>query len=210
MLMSNVFTIILFGLGFHLSFAQESLNKNEAQKFRKQAILTATNINSIVSEFTQYKSISFLNNEIITIGNLVFKSPNTVKWEYTSPYQYSIIFKNDNLYINDGGDKSNIDISSNGMFKSLNNLIVSSINGNMFDDNKYTISYFKLNENYLVKFLPKDEKMLGLITSFELIFNKQTNDVVEVKMTESSNDYTKIIFKNKTLNTLINDAIFNN
>ena len=31
--MSNVFTIILFGLGFHLSFAQESLNKNEAQKF---------------------------------------------------------------------------------------------------------------------------------------------------------------------------------
>jgi len=208
--MSNIFTIVLFGLGIQLSFAQVRLNKNEAQKFREQAMLTATNTNSIVSEFTQYKRISFLNNEIITIGNLVFKSPNTVKWEYTSPYQYSIVFKNDKMYINDGGDKSNIDISSNRMFKSLNNLIISSINGNMFDDNRYTISYFKLNGNYLVKFLPKEKKMLDLITAFELIFHKETNDVIEVKMIESSNDYTKIIFKNRTLNTLINDAIFNN
>ena len=52
--------------------------------------------------------------------------------------------------------------------------------------------------------------MLDLITAFELIFHKETNDVIEVKMIESSNDYTKIIFKNRTLNTLINDAIFNN
>ena len=92
----------------------------------------------------------------------------------------------------------------------MNDLIVNTINGSMFDDNKYIISYFKLNENYLVKFLPKEEKINGLVTAFELIFHKETYDVIEVKMIESSNDYTKIIFKNKTLNTLIDDAIFNN
>lgn len=210
MLMNKIILVILFFISFQLSFAQVPLSNNEAEKFRKQALIKANSIKSIVSEFTQHKRISFLNNEIITIGNLVFKSPNTIKWEYTSPYHYSIIFSKNKLYINDGGEKNSIDITSNTIFKSLNDLIVNTINGSMFDDNKYIISYFKLNENYLVKFLPKEEKINGLVTAFELVFHKETYDVIEVKMIESSNDYTIIIFKNKTLNTLIDDAIFNN
>ena len=62
-----------------------------------------------------------------TRGNLVFKSPNTIKWEYTSPYHYSIIFSKNKLYINDSGEKNSIDITSNTIFKSLNDLIVNTI-----------------------------------------------------------------------------------
>ena len=111
-----------------------------------------------------------------------------------------IIFSKNKLYINDGGEKNSIDITSNTIFKSLNDLIVNTINGSMFDDNKYIISYFKLNENYLVKFLPKEEKINGLVTAFELIFHKETYDVIEVKMIESSNDYTKIIKRYRVIN----------
>ena len=125
-------------------------------------------------------------------------------------FYYQNKIQNNTIFINDGGDKSNINIGSNTIFKSLNNLIISSLKGNLFDDNIFIISYFKLDENYLVKFTPKDKNILDLIVAFELIFHKETNDVIEVKMIESSNDYTKIIFKNKTLNITISDAIFNN
>ncbi len=133
-----------------------------------------------------------------------------MKWEYTSPYKYSVIFKDDKLFIDDEGDKSKIDIGSNKMFKGLNSLITNSVKGNMFDDNAFDISYFKVDDFYLVKFIPKDENMLQFIAKFELKFDIKTSDVTEVKMMEPSEDYTKIVFKNKTRNTTLDEAVFNN
>ena len=61
--MNKIILVILFFISFQLSFAQVPLSNNEAEKFRKQALITANSIKSIVSEFTQHKRISFLNNE---------------------------------------------------------------------------------------------------------------------------------------------------
>ena len=208
--MRNTYIIFILFLSFHVSFSQELLNENEIKTFKEHVIMLDSHTKTIVSDFIQYKHLSFLNNDIETMGKLVFKIPNAVKWEYTSPYQYSVIFKDNTLLINDGGDKSNIDIGSNKMFKSLNIMITNSVKGNMFNDDEFAISYFKTDENYLVKFVPKDANMLKFIAVLELIFNKNTHDVAEVKMMEPSEDYTKIIFKNKTRNTAVSDAIFNN
>ncbi|MEC3906103.1 outer membrane lipoprotein carrier protein LolA [Tamlana sp. 2201CG12-4] len=208
--MRNIIIILLFSISCQNVFSQKSLNANEIKTFKENVITLDKNTKTIVSDFTQYKHLSFLNNDIETIGKLVFKTPNVVKWEYTSPYQYSIIFKDDTLLINDEGDKSNIDIGSNKMFKSLNNIITNSVKGNMFNDDEFVISYFKSDGNYLVKFVPKDESMRKFIAVLELVFSQKTTDVIEVKMIEPSNDYTKIIFKNKTRNTTVNDEIFNN
>ena len=96
------------------------------------------------------------------------------------------------------------------MFKGLNSLITNSVKGNMFDDNAFEITYFKVDDFYLVKFIPKDENMLQFIAKFELKFDIKTSDVVEVKMIEPSEDYTKIVFKNKIRNTTLDEAVFNN
>ncbi len=210
--MRKICIILIFFLSYGTLFSQEPepLDKNEIKTFKENVIALDRNTKTIVSDFIQYKHLSFLNNDIETLGKLVFKIPNDVKWEYTSPYQYSIIFKENKLLINDEGDKSNIDIGSNKMFKSLNKIITNSVKGNMFDDNEFIISYFKTNESYLVKFIPKDKGMLQFITVFELIFNIDSNEVIEVKMIEPSKDYTKIIFKNKTRNTAVSDEVFNN
>ncbi|WP_179354163.1 outer membrane lipoprotein carrier protein LolA [Winogradskyella vidalii] len=207
--MRNIYTLFFLCIGIQISNAQKSLTTEEINAFKSAVEKLDSNTKTIVSDFVQYKHLSFLSNDVETQGKLAFKVPGLVKWEYTSPYKYSIIFKDDKLFIDDEGDKSNIDIGSNKMFKGLNSLITNSVKGNMFDDNAFDISYFKVDDFYLVKFIPKDKDMLQFIAAFELKFDIKTSDVTEVKMIEPSEDYTKIVFKNKTRNTTLNEAVFN-
>ena len=189
--------------------AQTKMTDSEASQLKNQVKNLAKSTKTISSDFVQYKHLDFLDNDIETSGKLAFKAPNLVKWEYLKPFKYAVLFKGETLYINDEGKKSNIDIGSNKMFKQLNNLIVSSVKGDMFDDAKFNIQYFKTSKNRVVYFSPKDEKFAKYIKTFHITFN-ENGDVSEVKMIEASGDYTKIVFTNKVLNKTIDEAVFTN
>lgn len=187
--------------------SQTKMSSSEAQTLKTLVKEQALTTKTIFSDFTQYKHLDFLSNDIVSKGNLAFKTPNLVKWEYTDPYSYVVIFKNETLFINDEGKKNQVDMGSNKLFKELNSLIIKSIKGDMFDDDAFDITYFKTAKNSEVHFIPKDKKSSKYISAFQLTFNTK-GDVVEVKMIEPSGDFTKIVFTNRELNKPLADAIF--
>ncbi len=191
--------------------AQETeMSISEIKTFRTQITEVSKSTTTITSDFIQYKHLDFLTSDIETSGNMAFKAPNWVKWEYTNPYAYSVIFKDDQLLINDGGTKSNIKMGSSKLFKKLNELIINSVTGDMFDDDTFKVSYFKTTDYNKVVFISNDKKLAKMIAVFELHFNKNNGAVLEVKMIEPSQDYTKIVFSNRVLNNKLSDAIFSN
>lgn len=191
--------------------AQETkMTSSEIVAFTEAVKASAKTTNTIKSNFVQYKHLDFLSNDIKTSGNMAFKSPDLVKWQYTDPYEYTIVFKGTELLINDGGTKSNVDLGSSKLFKKLNELIVNSVKGNMFQDDDFSITYFKTPDYNKAIFIPKDEKILEYIAQFELHFNKKDAQVLEVKMLEPSQDFTRILFEDRVLNTTISDAVFTN
>lgn len=193
------------------SFGQERiLSADEIKELKIKVKEKSETTQTIKSDFIQYKHLDFLSNDIKTEGKLAYKSPNLVKWEYTNPYKYSVIFKNNSLLINDDGKKNTINIGSSKLFEKMNVLIVKSIRGDMFDDAEFDISYHKSKSSYIVKFLLKDINFKKVIKQFVLHFDVKTYDVTQVKMIEPSNDYTKIVFKNRKLNIPLNNAIFSN
>ena len=192
-------------------FAQEvALSLQESVELRKNIKLKSENKNTIKSEFIQLKHLDFLSNDIESNGMLYYKSPNSIKWEYQKPFVYSATFKGDKLYINDAGKKSDLDLSSNKAFKSLNNLVVRSVKGDLFDDAEFEISYFKDDKNFSIHFIPKDKKLRAFISEFVIGFDKTSFEVLTVKMYENTEDYTLLIFKNQEFNQPISDAIFTN
>ncbi|TYA73959.1 LolA family protein [Seonamhaeicola marinus] len=201
-----VYWVFLFS---NIIWAQTPLNSEEAAKFKAKVKTKATQTTTISSNFTQYKHLDFLSNDIITKGQLTFKSPNMVKWEYTDPFSYYVIFKGETLYINDDGKKNEVNIGSSKMFKQLNQLIVKSVKGDMFDDSMFNISYFKEKKQIQVHFIFKNEQYLEYLKAFHITFSEE-GDVEEVKMIEQSDDFTKIVFKNRQLNKPIPDAFFAN
>ncbi|WP_103863424.1 outer membrane lipoprotein carrier protein LolA [Aquimarina sp. I32.4] len=189
--------------------AQTKMSTIEANALKEKVKTYASTINTISSDFTQYKHLDFLANDIVTSGKMAFKTPNMVKWEYSKPFKYSVVFKNQSLYINDNGNKNTIDIGSSEQFKQLNKLIINSVKGDMFDTNEFSIDYYKKDKNSEVHFSPRDEKFKTFIKVFHITFNPK-GDVIEVKMIEPSDDYTTIVFNNRTINTPLADEIFAN
>lgn len=208
--MRNLIVLFVFTITSSVLMAQEvAMSASEILVFQKQVKATSQASQTIQSDFVQYKHLDFLDNDIETFGKLQFKAPGLVRWEYTKPYQYTVIFKEDKLLINDGGTKSDIDIGSSKMFKKLNQLIVNSVKGDMFNDSDFSVSYFKVKGANKAVFVPKDSKIAGYIASFELMFDAKDGAVTEVKMIEPSLDYTRIAFSNRKLNTPIDASVFN-
>ena len=191
-------------------FAQEQkMTAAEITAFKQDVNVVSKKIKTLTTDFVQYKHLDFLSKDIETSGKMIFKEPNLLQWQYKKPYNYSIVFKNGKILINDEGKKSAVDIGNSKIFGRINKLIVGSVSGNMFDDKEFSISYFKSKGQNLAKFVPKDATLKKYIKQIELSFDKEAT-VVQVKLLESSDDYTRIVFKNKVINAKIDDSLFSN
>lgn len=191
-----------------LLHSQTKMSLQETVELKKKVKLLSEQTKTISSDFTQYKHLDFLSNEIVTKGNLVFKAPDLVKWEYVEPFKYSVIFKNESLFVDDDGEKSDINLSSSKLFKQLNHLIINSVKGDMFNDKEFKIDYLKINANLDIHFKPLNSKIEKYIKEFVILFSSK-GEVLQIKMIEPTDDFTKIVFKNRVINKPISDAVFN-
>jgi len=204
--------IVLFlSICSFISHAQEQkMTAAEMADFKKNVNEVSKKIKTLSTDFVQYKHMDFLAKDIETSGKMNFKEPNLLQWQYKKPYNYSIVFKNGKILINDEGKKSAMDVGSSKIFAKLNKLIVGSVSGNLFDDKEFDITYFRSKGQFLTKLVPKDAALKKYIKQIELTFDKDDFTVVQVRLLESSEDYTRIVLKNKILNAKIDDSIFTN
>jgi outer membrane lipoprotein-sorting protein len=207
---NSLFTLIILLISF-FSMAQEAeMSVMASAESKNRVIEKSKNTISIISDFEQYKHLDFLSNDIKSTGKLTYKSPSSIKWEYKEPFDYIAVFRNNKLYINDDGVKSKVNLEANKTFKSLNNLIVKSVRGDMFDEDKFDIRYTENSEAYVVHFKSLDKALKKIINEFVLTFDKESLNVIQVKMIESSNDFTLLSFLNQQTNQSVLDEVFTN
>lgn len=191
-----------------LFFAQNTaMSAAEAKAFVARVSSETKEIRTLQSDFTQTKKMDFLDKSIVTYGKMTLKTPNMLSWKYTKPYQYSIVFKDNKIFINDQGKKSSVDAKSK-TFEKINKLIVGSSNGQMFNDPEFSVAYFKNGNSNMAKFTPKSSQLLKYIKQIELHFPKNQSTVSQVNMTEASGDTTNIVFKNTKINAPVSASDF--
>lgn len=106
---------------------EQKMTAAEIASFKEDVNVVSKKIKTLSTDFVQYKHLDFLSKDIETSGKMIFKEPSLLQWQYKKPYNYSIIFKNGKILINDEGKKSAVDTGNSKIFGRINKLIVGSV-----------------------------------------------------------------------------------
>ncbi len=209
----NIFKIIIliFTLSISSSFAQDKSFKKitNLEEVKSKIADYSSKTNSIKSDFVQEKHLEILETPLISKGKFFYKKENNIRWEYIEPLKYIIVIHKGKFTIKDETKVSEYDIESNKMFKEINNMIITSMKGEIINNKDFTVSFFENNTYYLAKLTPNKKEIANFITTIKIYFNKTDFSVSKVIMVETEQDYTQIVFKNKSVNTQLDDSIFN-
>jgi outer membrane lipoprotein-sorting protein len=174
------------------------------QKMESQSKL----INTIESDFVQEKYLSVMSEKITTKGHFLFKKVNMLRWEYTDPLKYLIVISKDKMFIKDNGKVSKYDINSNKMFKSVNEMMVSTVNGSLLSSKDYKTKYYEGDKYFLLELSPVQKGAKDFLKVIQLYISKTDYAVEKVKMIEPGDDYTTIDFTSRKTNQPIPDERF--
>ena len=163
---------------------------------------------SIESDFVQEKNLSMLSEKIISKGHFVFKKENLLRWEYVSPSKYLIIINKDKVMIKDEKKTTKYDMNSNKVFKEINDIMLSCVQGTIFKSNKFKTSYFENEKAYKLELIPLSKNMKETFKKINLYFDKNVTSVSKMEMVETSEDVTTLDFTNKKINAPVSEAIF--
>lgn len=163
---------------------------------------------SIESDFIQEKNLSMLSEKIISKGHFVFKKENLLRWEYSSPSKYLIVINKDKVVIKDEKKTTKYDMNSNKVFKEINDIMLSCVQGTIFRSNKFKTSYYENDKFYKLELIPQVKNMKETFKKINLYFDKNVTSVAKMEMLESNEDLTSLDFINKKLNAPIAETIF--
>jgi outer membrane lipoprotein-sorting protein len=208
--MNKIFTV-LFSLSALSLTAQISAGfkpVKDTVAFKQKMEAQSKLVNSLESDFTQEKYLSVMSEKIITKGHFQFKKVNMLRWEYTDPLKYIIAINKDKMFIKDNGKVTKYDINSNKMFKSINEMMVNTVQGNLLNNKDYKAKYYENDKFYLLELAPTQKGAKDFLKVIQLYINKTDYAVDKVKMIEPSDDYTSIDFSNRKTNQPIPDEKF--
>ncbi len=164
--------------------------------------------NSIESDFVQIKNLSMLSEKVISKGHFWFQKQNNLRWEYADPYKYCIVINKDKILIKDENKVKKYDMNSNKVFKEINDIMISCVNGNILNSVKFKIAYFENDKNIKLELTPIDKAMKESLKKINMYFDKNVTSVIKLDMLEPGDDNTTIDFSNKKLNAAISSEIF--
>lgn len=206
----RILNILIFFLSA-TAFAQNTpLTVTEITRFQDNVALIAKDIKSVSGDFTQTKYIQLMQDEAVSTGRMYYKFPNLLKWEYYTPYNFIIVLKDNQLLINDEGNKSVTSLNSNKIFEKLVNLISGSMNGKLLaEEDNFEIKYFRNGPAVTAVLVPKDASLQQFFSEIILIFNKE-HLVNSIKLIEESGDFTLIDLNNIKINSALDNSVFQN
>jgi outer membrane lipoprotein-sorting protein len=203
--MYKLVIILLFPF---FSFSQTFKALKDTSLLKQKIESMSKSTTSIEADFIQEKNLSMLSEKIISKGHFVFKKENLLRWEYVSPSKYLIIINKEKVVIKDEKKTTKYDMNSNKVFKEINDIMLSCVQGTIFKSNKFKTSYYENDKGYKLELIPQAKNMKETFKKINLYFDKNVTSVSKMEMIENNDDLTSLDFTNKKLNAPIAETIF--
>lgn len=191
-------------------FAQrKALTVAEADALKAELTANARDLKSLQSDFTQTKQLSYLDEAIRSAGKLYFRAPGKIRWEYLSPTNYAVIFNGQTMHTIEDGRIKSTNLEANRRMQGLNDLLAGSLpGGDMLDENRFDITYYRDQTYYIAILAPKDKGLSRFIRQVELAFDGTSLLPTRIRLTDPAGDTTQLTFTNQRRNVPVSDTMF--
>ncbi len=195
------------------AFAELKVSSSDVVKWRNEVSANSAKIVSIKSSFKQIKTLSFLSQKVISGGRFFFEkneSGNRLKWEYTTPFIYTVVINGNSITMKDGEKISSFDMSTSRVFQEINEIMVASLNGTILSDNRnFVFDIREKGRELKIEMTPvKGTSLSEYFRNINMIMDKTDFTVSMLTMVEITGDSTELLFTDKKLNGKINDSEF--
>jgi len=167
----------------------------------------AGEIKSVTANFIQEKHLKILSKPLISKGTFYYQVPQSLRWEYTSPFQSILQIHNGNI---------NRYIKSNGGFVRDSGVELQAMQVVMQEITLWLRGRFKDNPNFKavlepgpkIVLTPKEKSFAAIIQRIELTLSNQPGIIETVRIYENDTSYTKFMFNTVRLNKPLKDSLF--
>lgn len=188
---------------------QTKLTAEQQKQIVEKIDKASSAMKTMQCDFTQTKRMKMLSKDMQSKGVMYFKRPDKLRWQYTSPYDYTFIMNGDKVQIKSMKSTKNIDVQQNKMFRQITNIILSSITGGTLRTSAdFTVELWQQDKSYFVKLYPKKKELKQLYQYLEIWFDPALTKVSTVKMMEKTGDMTIVNLMNTKYGVTINEKMF--
>lgn len=170
---------------------------------------TAASIRTLACNFTQVKTLSFLNDKMTSQGRMCYDASGKLRWEYTSPYTYTFILNGQQVHIQSAKNRQTIDIRQSRLFQGIAQVMMNSVTGRNLTSNKdFACTFFTQGDVWVADLVPQRKEMKQMFSTIRLRFDSKRRMVSQVEMNEKRGDVTVITLKDIKTNETINQNLF--
>lgn len=147
-------------------------------------------------EFTQTKTITKLNRNLVSSGTYIISQKDGILWNTQKPFpSVMAVTKSGIIQTNASGKKSKLDAKGNVTFEHLSAVISAVFQGNAEALRKnFTIYFDGTEQNWTTALVPKDTSLRRIIP--HILMNGSTG-IDSILMAEQSGDSVRYQFKNQ-------------
>ena len=202
------FIVLVVVFSLHVS-GQTKLTAEQQKQLVEKIDKAASAMKSMQCDFTQTKSMKLLKKEMKSNGVMYFKQPNKLRWQYTSPYDYTFIMNGDKVRIKSTKSTQDINVQGNKIFRQITNIILNTVTGGgLKSASDFTVEVYKSDKGYFAKLYPKKKEVKQVYNVIEIYFNSSLTMVSSVRMIEKTGDETLVNLNNLKANASINEKMF--
>ena len=191
------------------AWSQTKLSATQQNQIIEKVTKKAQSATTMQCDFTQTKTMKMLKKDMVSNGVMYYKNPDKLRWQYTSPYDYTFILNGDKVRIKSTKSTKDIDVQGNKIFRQITNIILKSITGGGLKSSAdFTVELYKTDKEYFAKLYPKKKELKQIYNLIEIHFTPQLTMVNMVKMQEKTGDMTVVKLTNIKPNASINEKMF--
>jgi len=205
----NIICLLWLCIGCSTAAAQHPVSQAEQERIISEINASARNVRTLQCTFVQTKELSIMNDKMVSKGTMAFARPNKLSWHYTTPYDYTFIITDDKVLTAKGTNRNSIDLKSSQTFRGIARMIAGSVTGrSLMQTEDFDVKILANKQVYVAQLTPRTKHLKKLFTSIRLTFNRSTDIVQQVEMTETNGDATTITFHNVKQNQTLSDKTF--